>query len=251
MMLDLKRALYFKLNFILNVITNLMFVFMSILFWKVIYDNKYVIPGWDFKNLIMFTGFAELFFGIKNGFFATSSRFWVLIVTGRLDTLLVRPINPKLRVLIANTNIMEFVKGLAIFLSLLFLTQDNIHVGKLLIAVLMCFIAAINFALIEFCISYIAFKYGRVDAVMEIIDAMTLFNKYPLNMFPRSVFLFFVFVIPFSFLSTIPAMVGVGNMGWPMIGKFAIVLTIITVLWFAIDNYLWKKGLKKYESYNG
>lgn len=72
------------------------------IFWDSLIKKNYLIPGWGWNEIVMFMAFSELFFEIKNSITMSASRFWMLIVIGKLDTYLVRPIDSRFNFIVKN-----------------------------------------------------------------------------------------------------------------------------------------------------
>ncbi|MCX7871538.1 MAG: ABC-2 family transporter protein [bacterium] len=248
--INFKRMKYFGFNTFVDLITNSFYILMNILFWQTIYSNNLSI-SWNFNDLLVFLAFSELFFAFKNGFFSSTTKFWNIIISGKLDVYLVRPVNPIFRVIIANLNLMEFFKGLLLFIILLFFSSVKVRPFFLFIGLLMCFIATLIFSIIELMFSYLAFKFGKIELVFELIDSMIRFNKYPLNILPKLLYYIFIFIMPFAFISTFPALITIGKIKAIKAVGILVLSVVLAGVWCYLNNMLWEGGLKRYESYNG
>ena len=123
--------------------------------------------------------------------------------------------------------------------------------GKLLLAILVIFIACYVFMLIRFIVSYIAFIYGKTDVVTQFCDGITKFNKYPLVIFPMIIRVVFTVILPFYFFSTFPAEYVLGKINGTMVIYMLCALTGNVVMWTVLNNLAWTRGRMSYESLNG
>ena len=68
--------------------------------------------------------------------------------------------------------------------------------------------------------------------------------KYPLSIFPVFVKNFFTFLIPFGFVGYYPACYFLGKID----KNFQILLIFIALITATLARYIWKVGIKNYES---
>lgn len=247
---ELKKMKEYKVNYMLDLLSNILFVCSNLLFWECLYSNAYEIPMWNRSEMFVFLAFVELFFGIKGGLFSNAARFSLFIVSGKLDAYLVRPVNAVIKMLFSNLNIFELIKGASMFFMLIHFSSLELSILNLFIGILVCIMGVIILSLIQVCISFISFKFGRVDAIIEIIDSLMNFNKYPLNIFPTCIFFLFKYFLPFALFSTIPALVSISDTGFEGLMTFLFMAIIICIIWIMITSQLWKRAGKNYESYN-
>lgn len=248
--IEFKRISNFKLNYFFDFISTLLFVASNIIFWESLISNQFIIPKWNRSEIYVFMGFVELFFGIKNGFFSSSANFWVYIVTGKIEVLLVRPVNVWFRAIVSNINIFEFFKGIFMFFLLLIISNIHISILNFIIAVLICVVSSLILSLIQLVISFVSFKYGRIDSLIEVIDSLIGFNKYPLNILPKVLYNLFIFILPFAYFSTLPTMIVTEKFTFVDISKIILTVIVIQICWYYVTNFFWKRGLKSYEGYN-
>lgn len=249
--INLKKLKYFKGNFAFELISNIIHIFIMLIFWDSLIKNNYFIPGWNWGQLVIFTAFSELFYGMKFAFTAAGSRFWELIVIGRLDTYLVRPIDARFNFIVKNLKLEQLIKVLPGFVILVLISGIKIRLVPFLIGVLICMIAVVLLTLLELCIGYSSFKLGRVEAIVEFIDALMQFNNYPLTILGNVTKTIFTVAIPFMFFSTIPTQLVTDMLGIKELAFVIVSLIFVITLWVIIDRVLWRKGVDNYESYNG
>ncbi len=201
--------------------------------------------------IIVFVAFSELFYGLDASIFSLSSRFWRTIHSGQLDNLLVRPFDPRVRFIVVNIDYVTLFVTFVEFIVLLFLSKLMLDIQSILLGMIIVLLANVTVANIRFTLSYLCFWHGRMDAITEVSDSFNILNKYPLTIMPKSVQFIFQFIVPFYFFSTFSAELVVNALSnYEMITIFWGLITNI-VIWTAISNYVWKKGLSRYESING
>lgn len=249
--MEVNKALQFKSNTFFEVVTSICYLFINIFFWSVMFNLGYTLPGWNQKDILVFIAFSELFFGLHASLTVSLSRFWLFVISGKLDTMLVRPIDPRLRIILLNINYIELIKTLIFFIFLLLYSGHELSLIKIILGVLVCFCGLYVFALIQLIISYFSFSFGKVEALNELSDSLTVINKYPVTIFPKIIFVASRIIFPFLFFSTFPAQIvnGILTKNYVIWGVIGLVSNL--AIWTIIHNICWKKGLVKYESYNG
>jgi ABC-type uncharacterized transport system permease subunit len=133
---------------------------------------------------------------------------------------------------------------------LLILSNLKLNLISVLGGVVICCLGTLMLSLIQLCVSFISFKYGKVDALVEIIDSLMNFNKYPLNIMPNIIYSFFKYLIPFAYFSTIPAIISINNNKSINLAITLFISIIITLVWIFVTDFFWKRSLKHYEGYN-
>lgn len=248
---ELRRLSYYRVDFLIDVFSKIAYLVLNLFFWYVVYDTGYIMEGWDYSSMIAFIAFSELFYGLDNAIFSMSSRFWRYIYSGALDNALTRPIDPRLRFVILNIDYTELLLSFVEFIVLLCVSGRIFDPIRILWGIVWVILANIILTLMRLCGSYIAFWHGKMNAVSEISDCLTSFNKYPLTIMPKTVVILFKFIVPFYFFSTFSAELVCSELTKGDI-MVAVVGTVCTSsIWIVINKILWKKGLERYESING
>lgn len=247
----LRRFQYFKCNTILNLLSSSIYIVANVLFWYCVSDAGFLITGWSFSDVMVFIAFSELFYSIESALFLVASRFWRVIYSGALDTLMTRPLDPRVRFIILNVNYTQIIHAGIKFIALLILARRSLSISLVLAGVLIVLVANSILAIIRLCFSYSAFWLGKMDAMSELADCITQFNKYPLTIMPKVVKMVCTFVFPFYFFSTFSTEILIHKISHQsiLIGGIGMLFNIL--LWGSINKVLWNKGREKYESIHG
>jgi ABC-2 type transport system permease protein len=245
------RYRMFKADTILNILSSLAYLAANLLFWYLITDTGFFIEGWSYKDILVFIAFSELFFGLDSAVFSVISRFWNLIYTGALDTHLMRPLDPRMRLIILNIDYMGILSSFLTFVIILLISCIKLNIILVFSGILVVFTANVVLALIRLTMSYAAFWIGKMDAMSELADCMTLFNKYPLVIMPKAVRILLKTVLPFYFFSTFSAEAVTGKISYETAGLGLFGIFISLIFWSIINRIIWKKGTARYEGING
>ena len=79
---------------------------------------------------------------------------------------------------------------------------------------------------------------------LDLIFEMTDFDRYPAGIYPYSWRTFLTFFLPILFFAYYPTAFLLGKIGYQYL---YLGLIILAVLWL-ISNFIWQKGLKRYQS---
>lgn len=251
LLFEIKRFKYYPLDNVLKVVTKIIYVVINLLFWYVVGELRFTMEGWTYRDMIVFLAFSELFYGLDAAVFSNVSRFWTYIHAGSLDNTLTRPLDSRIRFIILNVDYLDILLTFVEFLALLFVVNEHRNILMILVSVLVVIGANFLLSMIRLCASYLAFWHGKMNVVSEISDCLTSFNKYPLTILPKGLRYLFKFIFPFYFFSTFST-----ELICFSIDKQEFVISVLGfvslfILWISVNNILWNKGLKRYESING
>ena len=248
---ELRRLRYYPFDYILNVVSKIVYLVLNILFWYVVKDVGLSMKGWQYNDIIVFLAFSELFYGLDASVFTYASRFWMYIYSGTLDNTLTRPMNSQVRFLLLNVDYIGIILNVVEFISLIIISKNKFTVLNITIGILAVVGANVILALMRLCGSYVAFWHGKVSAISEMSDCLTSFNKYPFTIMPKPLIYAFKFVFPFYFFSTFSAEIVCFKVSKESLIKSVSGFVSLIVLWTLVNRVLWKKGLERYESVNG
>lgn len=240
-----------KIDCLLNVISSLSYLVLNLLFWVLIDGIGFSVQGWSRSDIFVFLAYSELFFGLDAAIFSSASRFWYVIYSGMLDVFMTKPQDPRKRFILLNFDFMGTLTSFVSFGVLLAVSGRRINVISMLLGIVFVIIASVVLGYIRSILSYMAFWHGKMDAISELSDALTWFNKYPLTIIPSSLRIIFTVCFPFFFFSTFSAQVVNRMLGTSEELQGIAVLLVGAVVWKLIDSFVWKKGLSRYESING
>lgn len=246
-----RRLRYYSLDYVLDVISKVIYLALNLLFWYIIQEAGFSMEGWNYGDIVVFLAFSELFYGLDGAVFTYASRFWMYIHTGTLDNTLTRPLDSRVRFLLLNTDYIGVILSFAEFSFLLLFSGKQLNAAEVLFGIFVVVAANLVLSLLRLSASYLAFWHGKMCAVSEISDCLTSFNKYPLTILPKPLVYAFQFIFPFYFFSTFSAELVCFTMEPAKLLVSMIGMTVLFALWFAVNKILWEKGLRRYESING
>lgn len=241
------REAVYRTNFLTGMATDLVWIAVEFSFFKVIYANIDSIGGWKEPQVFFFLG---IFFSSDALFTVFFQRnFWEfsdLINHGELDILLTKPVQPLFLALtryINLSNIFNLMLGLGITIT--YAGPAGFDGGwKWLLLPLWLLIGVSTSLLVCFAFAVWVFWSERSRAMLRLYFQLFQVATKPDRFFPPYFRYFFLTVLPFAFIGSIPAralLEGLTTLEYALVG-------ISLTGFFLLDRKLWRIGLRRYQS---
>lgn len=246
--INLKRLLQYRLLFISEFLTMIMWSMAYILLIEVIFLQTPTLAGWTKSQALLILSFYYGFMTFAEVFFIDNfERFSFNLRRGNLDIQLVKPVSSRLLVFFQYMQFQDmshYVVAIGLFFYALHglpTPPDSLFV---VIGLLMMIPAVIiNFSL--HCIAAtLAFWVERSDTLNTLMWNFRQTAKYPRQVYTGLFSKIFTFAIPFTLLASIPAEVA---MKAPT-GFYAFLMIAFSIVFFYGSQWFWTQGLKKYSS---
>lgn len=250
-LLSLKHFFEYKFNVITNTLSYVFFVTMWIVFWNVLLSNIKQLGEWTLPMAIMLTGFIMISETIWQIMWA-SIRLYYDIPSGVLDLYLVRPVQPIFAMIVKEIQVFSLIPcavGLALVTGT-FVTSFTPSILKLFFALIITLCGALVITLGYVVIGCCAFWIGRSDSLRSFYRSFLFIKSYPTTIFPYPVTMFLTFIVPITLFATLPVLVMTKYS--VAIGFEAMLIALATVVaWFLFAMFMWRQGLRSYESQGG
>ena len=241
---NLSTAMEYRVNFITQFFFMVLNDFFFILFWYFLFKKIDNINGWGFESSVLLFAFAGLSYGFLDFFFGNWRELNKIIAEGSLDFHLALPKNELLHTMISKSNFSgmgDIVFGVCLFF--LFGNMTMVSMGVLIIVTatgtLVLFSTNLIFQSMAF---YVGNAQGLSSAGMNFL---TGFSVYPISIFDSTWRFIFYFVFPIAFITNVPVILLQSfSLFWLVASIFA------STSIFLVSLFIYKKGLKKYESGN-
>ncbi len=238
--------LEYRLNFVISSFSSLANLVGSIFSLYLFYRTGYSFQGWSWEEALIVLGI----FTLLQGFSATLlipnlNRIVEYVQQGTLDFVLLKPISSQFWLsarIFSPWGIPDLFFGFLIIFyagNQLTITPINYLVSLFAIALGMMILYSIWFILGATSIWFV-----KIHNVTEVLRGLLEAGRYPIAAYPAGFRLFFTFIIPVAFLTTIPAEALLGRIAIPWLfgaGVLAIFLLVISHLF-------WQFALKFYTS---
>ncbi len=243
-----KAERFFKLNFILANLTNIIHQLLGLLFISVVFRYLPTAKNWDYYECLFLQSFANLvivnFHMFFSGYTNFSSKY---LHSKKYDIILMRPINSLWQVLCENIYLNRIPNailaiGIMIFAFLHIKTHENI---VLLILILLIFFILALTMLALICILLTSFSFSIKTRVNLFVPLMNLFelSRFPFILYSKFIVIIFTYILPLAYVAYIPSAFVLKKLTSPYLIIHILVYTII--LWLIIKK-LWRKQEMKY-----
>jgi ABC-2 type transport system permease protein len=244
----LLEELEYRANFVVNVLTNLFWLFWAIVALQVYFSHTQTIGGWTFDEALLVVGM----FNFANGFMEAFLRPNVgelgdHVRLGTLDLLLTKPINSQFLVSARKLSfwrITDMLLGLGVMAFAL--AQMNVALTWLNLVTFVAMAAAAGMMLyaISFMLSTSALWFVRIDNILEVFNAFYEAGRFPITVYRGAVRIFLTFVVPIAFMTTFPAAALIDKLEW----SYALLAVAFGSALFVLSAWFWRFALRFYAS---
>jgi ABC-2 type transport system permease protein len=243
------REMIFKSNFLLWIIVELLWFGLQLSFIGVLYLHTDHIGTWTGWQVVMLIGASHLIQQIYQAFFLINcTNLSELVRTGKLDFLLLLPVNTRFVVSLRQVDLGAFVNaGFAVLVMIY--AGYQLHFTPTILQVLGFVILVIAGVIVHYSLMFLlaAISFWTVRAQGIVWGYYNLFNiaRLPDEAFRGFFRLFFTFAIPMLLVSNVPVRLLVKPATSP---KWALLLLAMSVVCFAVSEWGWRASLKRYTS---
>ena len=245
--LNIARLMEYRANFINSVISDLGWGTFSILMMVILTSKTTTVFGWSRVELLILSGCVNIFFGIFRSIF--SSNFETIGVSakfGKLDSLLIKPVNSQFLISLTYINPTGFLRVIlgSVFVSYL-LFVNHISISPISIVFFILFLLMGIILLYAFCFSILTLTIWFPDLtnIIGLLYAVDSTVRYPQEMY-RTMGSFFFLVLPLTFV-VVPAV-------QVLLGKARVEDVIgsifFTVVFLLFSMFFWHYALRSYTS---
>lgn len=241
------REAIYRNNFLLTLVTDLTWIVVEFMLFKVIYSNVTTIAGWTEPQVYFFLG---VFFA-SDALFTTffQRNFWNfpdLVNRGDLDILLTKPISA---VLLATTQTINLTNMLNIILGFGIMKVYADAAGfaggvHWLLVCLWLLIGLMAAFLMRFTFSLAVFWSERGHIFSYIYYQLFSLATKPDTLYPAFIRYAVLTVLPFALIGSIPARAVLQGL---TLSEYVIVFTTLG-FFIVFNSFLWKRGLARYQS---
>jgi ABC-2 type transport system permease protein len=249
------REMIFKSNFLLWIIVELLWFGLQLSFIGVLYLHTDHIGSWTKWQVVMLIGASSFIQQLYQAFFLINcTNLSELVRTGKLDFLLLLPVNTRFVVSLRQIDLGAFVNAsfalatVAYALHMAFTTHEITALPtplQLLGFFVLCIVGIVIHYSLMFLLATISFWTVRAQGIVW--GYYNLFNiaRMPDEAFRGAFKAIFTFAIPMLLVSNVPARVLVK----PATSlKWSLLLLAMSVLCFAISEWGWRASLRRYTS---
>jgi ABC-2 type transport system permease protein len=247
---SLIREMSFKANFLLWMIVEVLWFCGQIVFFSIIFGQVDRIGDWTKWEVVLLVGTHQMIAQLFQAFFFVNvANIPELVRTGKLDSLLVLPIDSQFAVSTKQFGLDSIVNavlgGVVVCVSLSQLGTVPTPMSILLYVVALGFGVAVHYS-IMLGLAGVSFWIVRAQGLVYGYFNFLNIARYPDVIFPRVFRMIFGWVIPVVIIANIPARLLIKSLGQPTQLMLHLVIASSIVFW--LSRVFWRFALRHYSS---
>jgi ABC-2 type transport system permease protein len=245
---SLIRELSFKANFLLWMVVEILWFCGQIVFFSIIFGNVSRIGDWTKWEVVLLVGTHQIIAQLFQAFFFVNvANIPELVRTGKLDSLLVLPVDSQFAVSTKQFSLDSIVNALVgaivVVVSLSKLGVVPSVWAILLYLVALLFGIAVHYSIM---LSLAAVSFWIVRAQGLVYGYFNFLNiaRYPDVIFPSLFRFIFGWIIPVVIVANIPARLLIKSLGQP--GWLILQLIVASSVISLLSRFFWRFALRHY-----
>ncbi|MDR3377248.1 MAG: ABC-2 family transporter protein [Verrucomicrobiae bacterium] len=243
------REMSFKGNFILWIVVELLWFGLQLSFVEVVFSQTESVGTWSKWQMVLLVGASNLIQQLYQAFFLTNcTNLSELVRTGRLDFLLLLPVNARFLVSLRVVDLGAFVNAL-FALGVMFFAAAKLHLhpgfGQLAAFSALCVVGILIHYSLMFMLATVCFWTVRAQGIVW--GYYNLFNiaRLPDEAFQGPFKAVFTFCLPVLLVSNVPVRILADKLTSPVAW---LSLLGIGLLWALVSEYFWQFSIRRYTS---
>ncbi len=247
---SLIREMSFKANFLLWMLVEVLWFVGQIVFFSIIFGNVDRIGDWTKWEVVLLIGTHQMISQLFQAFFFVNvANIPELVRTGKLDSLLVLPVDSQFAVSTKQFGLDSIVNtivgGVVVVFSLTKLGFVPGPMSIVLYLIAVCFGVAVHYSIM---LSLAAVSFWIVRAQGLVYGYFNFLNiaRYPDSIFPPLFKFIFSWIVPVVVVSNVPARVLAKSFDqpWGLMLKLVVASSVI----FCLSRSFWSFALRRYSS---
>jgi ABC-2 type transport system permease protein len=243
------REMSFKGNFLLWIVVELLWFGLQLSFVGVIFRETTTVGTWTQWEMVLLVGASNFIQQVFQAFFLVNcTNLSELVRTGKMDFLLLLPVNTRFIVSLRQVDLGAFVNAIfGLCVMLYAASRLHLHPGTLQILGFagLCVVGILIHYSLMFMLAAVGFWTVRAQGI--VYGYYNLFNiaRLPDEAFHGAFKAMFTFALPVLLVSNVPARVLADKLVSPAAW---IALLALGVLWAAISEWFWRLSVSRYTS---
>ncbi len=243
------REMSFKGNFILWIVVELLWFGLQLSFVEVVFSQTESVGTWSKWQMVLLVGASNLIQQLYQAFFLTNcTNLSELVRTGRLDFLLLLPVNARFLVSLRVVDLGAFVNAL-FALGVMLFAAAKLHLhpgfGQLAAFSALCVVGILIHYSLMFMLATVCFWTVRAQGIVW--GYYNLFNiaRLPDEAFQGPFKAVFTFCLPVLLVSNVPVRILADKITSPVAW---LSLLGIGLLWALLSEWFWQFSIRRYTS---
>ncbi|XHU96680.1 MAG: ABC transporter permease [cyanobacterium endosymbiont of Rhopalodia gibba] len=238
--------LEYRLNFVIAMISSFANFIGSLFSLFLFYRTGYTFHGWTWDEAMIVVGMFTFLQGISATFLVPNlNRIVEQVEKGTLDFVLLKPISSQFWLscrILSPWGFSDLVFGVIIIFY--FSSKLSLHLGDYILSCIATILGITILYSIWFILGATSVWFIKIYNVTAVLKGLLEAGRYPVSAYPTVYRFFFTFVIPVTFLTTVPAEILLGKIE----ALWILVATLIALSLLFISHYFWQFALRFYTS---
>lgn len=246
---SITREMSFKGNFILWIIVELLWFGLQLSFVGVVFTQTSQIGSWSAWQVVLLTGASNFIQQIYQAFFLVNcTNLSELVRTGKMDFLLLLPVNTRFVVSMRQVDISSFANA-AFAACVMVFAAHKLHLTPTVVELAgfaaLCVVGLLIHYSLMFMLASVSFWTVRAQGIVW--GYYNLFNiaRMPDDAFHGVFKAVFTFALPVLLVSNVPVRVLADKLTSP---SACVLLFGLGLVWAAISQWFWRLSLRHYTS---
>lgn len=242
----MKTRMTYRSDFIIEVITELLFQSMSLLLILVVFMHTDELGGWTRNEMIFIYGYFMIPYGVFHCFFNLWGFTERYIVKGEMDRILTRPAYNLTQLLLENLDPASLFGALggALVMGYAWL-QLGIGFQLLDLGVLLLLVcgSVMIYGGIYIALTAISFFSDSPTGILPMMWNIQNYGRYPINIYNRTIQILLTWVMPFAFVGFYPAAYFLNK---EVTRTMSLATPIVGIVFLTFGLFVWNYGVSRY-----
>lgn len=245
---SISAEMEYRVNFLMAAISSVMTLAGTVLMLFLFYRTGYQMGGWPWRDALAVVGIFTFLEGTQSTFMTPNrTRVTEHVREGTLDFVLLKPVDSQFWLSVRSVSLWgvpNVVMGLAIVVYALTTRDTPPTVLGVLLGSAALLLGVLMLYSLGYLLSTISIWYIKLYNITMAMQALVETGRYPITAYPGAYQVFFTFVLPVAFMTTVPAqlMTARGGAGW-LLGAI-----IVAALLLLASIAFWRFALRYYTS---
>lgn len=244
---SLASEMEYRVNFVTATISSLGMLVGTVFTVNVLYDKNYQFADWSREESYLVVALFTLMEGVTSSCLSPNlSKIVMHVQRGTLDFILLKPLDAQVQLSTRNLSPWGFPNivlsvGLMVYAG----TKLGLAWHQYLLGIVPALLAVVILYSLWFMVGTTTVWFTKIWNATEVLRGFLEAGKYPIQAYRQvAVRLFFTYVLPVVFITTVPAEVMLGRRGaWFIVVEAGIALGLLVV-----SRAFWKWAMRSYTS---
>ncbi|CAM3629171.1 ABC transporter permease [Marinicrinis lubricantis] len=242
----MKTRMTYRSDFWIEVLSDLLFQGMNLLFILVVFGHTDLLGGWTRDEIIFIYGYFMIPYGIFSCFFNLWDFTERYIVKGEMDRVLTRPAHNLVQLLLENMDppaLLGAVTG-GIIMGYAWLELGvAFHWYDLLVLLLFVLGSVMIYAGIYMVLTAVSFFSDAPTGILPLMYNIQQYGRYPVNIYNKVLRFVLTWLVPFAFVGVYPSAFFLEK---GASAAFTFLTPVVGIVFLTIGILFWNYGVKRY-----